>query len=164
MSYAAVTRQATRYKETEVLSATPGQLVVTIFDHILVNLSRARLRVDDRDCPARSEALERARAGLTELLVTLDRERGGDIAVNLSSLYVFWLGELSVLGVKPDTRRLDAILGQITELRGGFAEVVAVAAPPASPEGQSGTRVRLQLHSDPRGADPRGADPQGAVS
>ncbi|MBL8958714.1 MAG: flagellar export chaperone FliS [Gemmatimonadetes bacterium] len=130
MSYAAVTKQATRYKEAEVLSATPGQLVLTIFDHILVNLSRARLRLDDKDGAARSEALERARAGLTELLVSLDRPRGGDIAGNLASLYVFWLGELSVLGVKPNAQRLDAIIAMITELRGAFSEVVATVTPP----------------------------------
>lgn len=132
MSYAAVTKQATRYKEAEVMSATPGQLVLTIFDHILVNLSRARLRLDDRDGTQRSEALERARAGLTELLVTLDRQRGGDVATNLASLYVFWLSELSVLGVKPNAQRLDAIIAMITELRSAFGEVVATATPPTT--------------------------------
>jgi flagellar protein FliS len=129
MSYAAVTKQASRYKEAEVMSATPGQLVLTIFDHVLSNLSRARLRVDDSDGTARSDALERARAGLTELLVTLDSARGGEIARNLGSLYVFWLSELSVLGVKPNARRLDAIVGMITELRGAFADAAATVTP-----------------------------------
>ncbi len=132
MSYAAVTRQATRYKEAEVMSATPGQLVLTIFDHILVNLGKARLRFEDAEGTARSDALERARAGLTELLVSLDRGRGGEIAGNLSSLYVFWLSELSVLGVKPDLTRLDAIVAMIGELRGAFAEAVAIVTPPNS--------------------------------
>lgn len=125
MSYAAVSRQATRYKEAELMSATPGQLVVAIYDHIIVNLTRARLRCSDLDGTARSEALDRARAGLTELLVTLDRDKGGPLAAQLGSLYVFWLGELSVLGVKPDADRMDAILRMVTDLRGAFAEATA---------------------------------------
>ena len=132
MSYAAVSRQATRYKEAEVMTATPGQLVLTIFDHVLAHLAKARLRIDDLDATARSDALDRARAGLTELLVTLDRPRGGDIATNLASLYVFWLSELSVLGVKPDARRLDAIATMVSELRGAFAEAVVNVTPQAA--------------------------------
>lgn len=129
MSYAAVSRQSSRYREAEVVSASPGQLVLIIYDHVLVNLARARLRLDDIDGSARSESLDRARAGVTELLVTLDRERGSTIAGNLASLYTFWLAELSVLGVKPKVERLDAIIAMVTELRGAFADAITLVTP-----------------------------------
>lgn len=132
MSYAAVSKQSTRYREAEVVSASPGQLVLIIYDHVLVNLSRARLRLADIDGAARSDALDRARAGVTELLVTLDRDRGGELAGGLGSLYMFWLGELSILGVKPNATRLDAIIHMVTELRAAFAEAVVLATPAAS--------------------------------
>jgi flagellar protein FliS len=132
MSYAAVQKQSSRYREAEVVSASPGQLVLIIYDHVLVNLARARLRLDDIDGSARSESLDRARAGVTELLVTLDRERGSTIAGNLASLYTFWLAELSVLGVKPSAARLDAISAMVTELRGAFAEAITLATPVTS--------------------------------
>lgn len=109
------------------MSASPGQLVVAIYDHIVVNLTRARLRCGDLDGTARSESLDRARAGLTELLVTLDRERGGALARQLASLYLFWLGELSVLGIKPDPDRIDAILRMVTDLRDAFSEAAVNA-------------------------------------
>lgn len=108
------------------MSASPGQLVVAIYDHVLVNLTRARLRCGDLDGSNRSDALDRARAGVTELLVTLDREKGGALARQLGSLYTFWLGELSVLGIKPDPDRIDAILRMVTDLRGAFAEAASV--------------------------------------
>jgi flagellar protein FliS len=132
MSYAAVSRQSIRYREAEVVSASPGQLVLIVYDHILVNLARARLRLADVDGTARSDALERARAGVTELLVTLDKDRGGEIATGLSSLYTFWLSELSVLGVKPNAARLDAIVQMVSDLRGAFSEAIVLATPPAS--------------------------------
>ncbi len=129
MSYAAVAKQATRYKEAELMSATPGQLVVAIYDHILVNLTRARLRCGDVDGSARSDSLDRARAGITELLVTLDRDKGGPLARQLGSLYTFWLGELSILGIKPDPDRIDAILRMVNDLRAAFAEAANATSP-----------------------------------
>ena len=142
MSYGAFAKQAARYREAEVLSASPAQLVVIVYEHLLTNLRRARLQVGDLDGGARSGSLERARAALTELLVTLDHEKGGDLAARLGSIYTFMLGELSVLGVRPSAERLDAIIALGSELHEAFGQVAAsqpgtrqaVAAPP------SGTR------------------------
>lgn len=131
MSYGAFAKQAARYRESEVLSATPAQLVVIVYDHLLVNLRRARLLVAEKDVMARSDALERARASLSELLVTLDHDRGGDIAGRLSAIYTFMLGELSVLGVKPDVARLDGVIALATELHDAFSQVAKSAPPPS---------------------------------
>jgi len=128
MSYGAFAKQAARYREAEVLSASPAQLVVIVYEHLLVNLRRARLLAAEKDIAARSDSLERARAALTELFVTLNHEKGGDIAARLAGLYTFMLGELSVLGVKPSTERLDAIIGLVSELHEAFAQVARTSA------------------------------------
>lgn len=132
MSYGAFARQAARYREAEVLSASPARLVVIVYEHLLTNLRRARLLVADRDPGPRCDSLERARAAITELFVTLDREKGGDLATRLAGLYTFMLGELAVLGVKPDAARLDAIIGMASELHAAFAQV---ANAPQAPQG-----------------------------
>jgi flagellar protein FliS len=122
MSYG---RQATRYREMEVLSASPGQLVVLLYDHMLVSLRRARVAMQERNFEQRGELLERARSVLTELLVTLDRERGGAVAENLAALYSFLLGELVQVGVVGDEARLDRVIHMIAELREAFAQIAA---------------------------------------
>ena len=122
MSYS---RQATRYRETEVLTATPGQLVVLLYDHLLLSLRRARVAMEARDADAQSECLDKARNVLTELLVTLDRDRGGEVAVNLAALYSFLLGELVQVGIRGDVARLDRVSHMIGELRDAFAQVAA---------------------------------------
>ena len=119
MSYG---KQAARYRETEVLTATPGQLVVLLFDHLLVSLRRAKTAMTNADFELQGEQLEKSRNILTELLVTLDRERGGEIAINLSALYSFLLGELVQVGVRADHARLDRVTHMIEELRSAFAE------------------------------------------
>ena len=132
MSYGAFAKQASRYHEAEVLTASPARLVVIVYEHLLVNLRRARLLLGQADTTARSESLERARAALTELLVTLDRDKGGDLAQRLAAIYTFMLGELLVFGVKPEIIRIDAIIHLAGELHEAFAQVAqSSAATPA---------------------------------
>lgn len=123
MSYGAFAKQAARYREAEVLSASPAQLVVIVYEHLLINLRRARLQLADTEAAARSDSLDRARAALTELLVTLDHQKGGDLAARLASIYTFMLGELSIMGVKPSAERLDGIIRLAGELHEAFAQV-----------------------------------------
>jgi flagellar protein FliS len=125
MSYG---KQAARYRETEVLTATPGQLVVLLYDHLLVSLRRARAAMEAHDDEVRSENLEKSRDVLTELLVTLDGERGGEVAANLGALYSFLLGELVQVGVRSDVQRLDRVTHMIGELRDAFAQLAASPA------------------------------------
>jgi flagellar secretion chaperone FliS len=125
MSYS---RQATRYRETEVLTATPGQLVVLLYDHLLVSLRRARVAIEAGDNDVKGDHLEKARNVLTELLVTLDREKGGEVAANLGALYSFLLGELVQVGVRGDVARLDRVTHMIGELRDAFAQLATSPA------------------------------------
>lgn len=128
MSYGAIAKQAARYREAEVLSASPAQLVVIVFEHLLVNLRRARLQTADADGGPRSDSLERARAALTELLVTLDHQKGGELAARLASIYSFMLGELATLGVKPNVPKLDTIIALAGELHEAFAQVATTTS------------------------------------
>ena len=58
-------------------------------------------------------ALEKSRDILGELLASLDFNRGGAIARQLSSIYVFQLGQLQTMGIAPDVRMLERLTAQI---------------------------------------------------
>ena len=120
---------AAQYQEAAVRSASPGQLVVMVYDHLLLHLRRTRLAVEQGNAELRAASLDRARVALGELLATLDRERGGEIAAQLSGVYAFLLGELTDFGRRPSVARLDRIIGMADELRGAFAAVAQTAAP-----------------------------------
>ena len=120
MSY---TSQASRYREMEVLSASPGRLVVLLYDHLLVQLRRAKLAMEQGDVARRAAALERASSAVQELMVTLDHEKGGEIARQLSGIYGFLLGEFLTVGRGRDTAHLERLVGIVTELRDAFATI-----------------------------------------
>jgi flagellar protein FliS len=124
MSYSNHAQAASAYKEREVLTASPARLVVIVYDHVLANLQRARVARDAKRPDVQVEAIGRARDGIMELLVTLDIERGGEIAKSLQALYSFMLQQL-VDGPRVDSAKLLRIIGMISDLRESFAVVAA---------------------------------------
>lgn len=111
-----------------MLSASPAQLLTMLYDHLLVNLRRARMAVDADNAQLRCESVGKCQDVISELLVTLDHERGGQIAGHLSGLYVFFLRELIEFGRAPDVARLDRLTALVQELREGFARAAVIAA------------------------------------
>ena len=124
MSYAS---HATQYQEVAVRSASPGQLVVMVYDHLLLSLRRTRLSVEQGNAELRIASLDRARNAIGELVATLDHEQGGELAGQLSGLYAFILAELATIGARPDVTRLDRLIAMSTELRDAFAAIASGA-------------------------------------
>lgn len=133
--------QAARYRNAELESASPGQLVVMLFDKILLTLRRARLAVEARNIEDRVELLLKANEMITELRVSLDFEQGGAIAQNLEALYAFSLRQLFEASRTGDVAKIDGVVRVMSELRDAFAQIVggtpagapAAGAPAAAP-------------------------------
>jgi len=125
MSYS---NHAAAYRHREVAAATPGRLLLMVYDHILANLARATVAHNNKLIEARVEAVAKARDGIAELLATLDMEKGGQIAVQLNSLYSFVLAELLDAGLKFEEKKVGRMAAMIRELRDAFAVIVESTA------------------------------------
>jgi flagellar protein FliS len=112
------------YRQQEVLTASPGQLVVMLYDGMNRFLFQAAHAMRAGDQRKAGERLSRAEAILDELLNTLDHEQGGDIAERLQGLYVFYVRYLSEARLERDPERIDTVRVQLAELREAWAEVV----------------------------------------
>ena len=112
-----------RYREQECLSAPPGRLVVLTFDSLLAALTRARVGTETRSPELTARGVQQARDLLGELLATLDRERGGDIAASLASLYVFCLAQLQVGTGTGQRAPFDRLIALLSPIREAFAEI-----------------------------------------
>ena len=88
-------------------------------------MTRARVAAAASRSDVLFPALEKSRDILGELLASLDFNRGGAIARQLSSIYVFQLSQLQTMGMTPDVRMLERLTAQIRELRDAFAEIAA---------------------------------------
>lgn len=120
MSYAAV-RGLASYRQTEVQSRTPLELVTMLYDGALRFLAVARDAIERRDIPARRDALNRALAIVSELQNTLNMELGGEIAVELDRLYEYSNLRLLDAAIKNDVAPIDEVRRIFEVLRDGWA-------------------------------------------
>jgi flagellar secretion chaperone FliS len=116
------------YRNQAVESASPAQLVLMLYDGVLAAIatSTRALASDPRDIATAHRELTRAQDIILELQLSLDHDRGGDIASSLEGIYGFCIDKLTQANVKKDTYPLSDVTRFITELRDAW--VVAMGS------------------------------------
>jgi flagellar protein FliS len=113
------------YKETKVTTASQGQLIVMLYDEAVKQLNKAvelmNLDKTGKKDPGRieiiSKAILKAEEIITELMVSLDFEQGGEISKNLYSLYVWFNRELMEANISQDIHRILTVKDMLSDLR-----------------------------------------------
>ena len=113
-------RGISSYRQTEIQSRTPLELVVMLYDGALRFTAEAREAIVRRDIRSRQHSMSRALAIVSELQSTLDMESGGDVAVQLDKLYGFVRDRLVDASLKQDLQPLDEARRVLTTLREGW--------------------------------------------
>jgi flagellar secretion chaperone FliS len=110
------------YRESAVLTATPEQLVVMLYDGANRFLTQSAIAMRDGRAGLAGEKLRRAEAIIDELLATLDLTVG-EIAERLQSLYLFFKEHLMAARLKQDATKVDEVAHFMRELRSSWAAV-----------------------------------------
>jgi len=127
-----VREHASRYLESQVLTAGREQLLILTYDGLLRFLQRARLAIRQRDYEAKHAGLSRAQALLLELHRTLDFQASPDLARSLAALYTYMLEELARADALDDESRVAHAIELLSTLRSAWAEAAASAQRGAS--------------------------------
>jgi flagellar protein FliS len=127
------TRSANSYRnlavETSVSQANPHQLVGLLFEALLQSLSTAKGSMLNKDIPAKGRAINRAVRILEEgLKAGLDMEKGGELALNLSSLYDFCIFRVTDANLRNDGAIIDEVISLIRPVADGWTQIGAVVA------------------------------------
>jgi flagellar protein FliS len=122
MSGYAATAQTAAYQQQSILTATPGKLVVMLYDGAVRFLKQAAAAMREERRAQADERLRRADAIIEELQLTLDLE-AGEIASNLQGIYVFSRRHLNEARVERDPEKVDQVAGLLSELRGSWAQI-----------------------------------------
>jgi flagellar protein FliS len=113
------------YRQQSVLTATPGQLVVMLYDGALRFLLQASTLMADGDRHGADAKLGRAEAIVDELHTSLDKERGGEIASRLEGIYVFCKRLLLEARLERDRAKVEKVAELLSELREAWAEIAS---------------------------------------
>ena len=119
------------YRETRITTASQGQLIIMLYDGAAKQLNFAlellELNNSEKKDPGRIEqigkALMKAEEIITELMVSLDFDQGGEIAKNLFALYTWFNRELMEANIAQDTGRITSVRNMVYELRNSWSEI-----------------------------------------
>ena len=116
--------QPNAYRKTQIDTASPEALILMLYDGALRFMAQADEAFNGKDVEKISNNLLRVQAIIAELLTSLNKEKGGEIAVNLERLYLFFLDKLSEANIKKDPEPMRQIRPLIEDLRGTWVEVI----------------------------------------
>ncbi|HUP03538.1 MAG TPA: flagellar export chaperone FliS [Bryobacteraceae bacterium] len=122
------------YLESKVLSASPVELIRILYESAASAIQEARRCLAEKRILERSRSITRACAILAELISSLDRERGGEVARRLAELYGYMHARL----LEANHRQEDAPLAEVLGLFHTLAEAWegAVDAPRPAEDAQ----------------------------
>ena len=132
---------ARTYVTQQVMTASPAKLVAMLYDKAIVSLREAIHAIEKGDIQTRFNANKRAGDIITHLWTTLDMDRGGEIAANLSRLYSFMLGRLTFVDVRNDPEPAREVIGLLEPLRDSWNQIARgdkSAAPSAADAAAAG--------------------------
>lgn len=128
----AYTNALSAYKETRIKTASQGQLILMLYDkavqHLDQGLRLLNINSAGRKDPGKIEEINKSilktQEIITELMVSLDFELGGEISKNLFSLYTWFNQELFEANIRQEPDRIAAVRNMLSELRGAWSEIV----------------------------------------
>lgn len=117
------------YTESSVLTAPPERLVVMLYDGAIRFLHQSAVALRAGNQRVFLDRVQRAEAIIKELNVTLDMQRGGEVAERLRAIYQFCNMHLTAATMEGDPAKVEDVVRLLSELRESWQKIAG--APPA---------------------------------
>jgi flagellar protein FliS len=120
-----------RYGAVKVTTASPGQILLMLYDGLLRFLREAQAAMAAKDRRRAGERVSRAHAILAELLSTLDPSQAPELCQRLQGVYSFCMHHLIRANLEQSPEKLGVVLAILSPLRDAWVSAVGeVAAAP----------------------------------
>ena len=104
-----------KYRQQGVMSASPVELIVMLYDGCIKQIHLAQRHIEKNEIEAANTSMQKAQAIISELSMSLDRSY--DVSASLSDLYDFILETLVSANLDKDIEKLESLVGILTELK-----------------------------------------------
>ncbi len=116
------------YKEASVNTASPGVLVLMLYDGALQGLHKAEYGFTLQNPIKRNEeihnGLMRSHNILRELQQSLDLDQGDEFGDRMYALYGFWLDKIFEANVKKEKGALPEVVQMLKDVRDSWEEML----------------------------------------
>jgi flagellar protein FliS len=118
---------ARRYQQIQATTATPGELLLALYDGLFRFLRAAKLCFENKQAPKAREYLSKSHAILSELYIALDYAQAPELCAQLEAIYGFCMGHVLQCNIKSDPAMIDDVLRALTPLKEAWTEAVPEA-------------------------------------
>jgi flagellar protein FliS len=150
---------AKTYLATQVETTSQGELVVLLYEAAIKFLKQAKVEIQAKNYARKGVLITRAMNVVHELAESLNPEKGGDLAKNLSGIYHFCTMRLVKANLDMNASMLEEVIAILDGLRSAFAQIV--------PQQQAAVRAASAAAPQPAAplpeAEPRTYPPSAAV-
>ena len=115
-----------QYKKNAVETATPEKLLLMLFDAAIKFLIQGQLAIEQKNFESANRSLLRVQDIFSELITSLDMEKGAELAENLKKLYGFYRNEVIQANMTKDVGRLGPVLEFLHLYRSVWAEAAII--------------------------------------
>lgn len=117
------------YRQVATKTATPGQLVLMLFDGALRFLDRALVGFDLDDPVDSNQTINnnilKAQEIIRELNASLNLEKGGEFAVTMRRLYNYYDLQLSQSNLRKDADGVKLVIRLLSVIRDAWSQMLA---------------------------------------
>lgn len=121
---------ANRYTQIRNATATPGELLLALYDGLFRFMNGAKLCIEKKEMLRARELISKAHAILSELYIALDHGAAPELCQNLEGVYGFAMDRLTFASRKADVQGIEDAIRVLAPLR----EAWKVAVPQAQRE------------------------------
>jgi flagellar protein FliS len=114
-----------QYKQTQITTANQGKLIVMLYDGAIKFLNIALDNMSPKTYDVVNNNIIKAQDIITELLLSLNMDEGGEISQNLFNLYMYFKRQLLEANIKKDAEIINQVLRLLKELRDAWDQISA---------------------------------------
>ncbi len=117
---------ANQYKNNHILTASPEQLLIMLYDGAIRFSTIAETAIVENDMANKGKYISKVIAILSEFSNTLDHSVDGELAANLDSLYAYMIKRLTEANIKNDTQPVSEVRTMLSELRETWQKAIEI--------------------------------------
>ncbi len=112
-----------QYRQIQVETATPGELILMVYDIAISSLKKARLKLSEGNLEEANNSLLKAQNAIAELMCALNLDVD-EIAKSLYSLYAYMLRRLNDSVIRKQAKPIDEVVNLLSSLKEAWEEIV----------------------------------------
>lgn len=113
-----------QYTNVHISTVDRGRLLMMLYDGCIKFLKLSKAGLESKDIPKFARFLSKAQAIISELMITLDFEKGGEIARDLDRIYDFALFYLTEANIEKNPQKLQRVIEIIEVIADAYRQII----------------------------------------